>query len=162
MKVKDGANGELILDGKPLQGAEEAFREERVLEAFALISALIDWRMLNLYQMKEMGKGVPTPEIHHDNWEEVKTFRQLVSYLVQNKVISGKVPERFREFYVLRNKIVHRLIIYSYQPYAQNRVLREEAIRGFEEGKFLAELLRKINPESSGRGEGWTTVTGGG
>ncbi len=162
MKVKEGKNGGLILDGEVLEGAEDAFRKERLVEAFSLIQALIDWRMLNLYQINEMNNGVPTHEIHLVDWGKVKTFKGLAGYLEKNKIISLKDHERLREFYDLRNMIVHRLIIYAYQPYAHNRVVMEEAVQGFGEGKFLAELLRKINPESSGRGEGWTTTTGGG
>lgn len=162
MKVKEDVNGALILDGQALEGAEESFREERLVEAFALIQALIDWRMLNLYQMNEMRKGASTQEIHLVDWGKVKTFKGLASYLEKSAVISLKEYERLCEFYGLRNRIVHRLIIYGYQPYAHNRVVREEATRGFGEGKSLAELLRKKNPESSGSGEGWITTTGGG
>ncbi len=162
MKVKEGVNGALLLDGEVLEGAEEAFKEERYVEAFALIQALIDWRMLNLYQINEMNKGVPPLETHQVDWAEFYTHKRLVRELEKREVISPKESERFREFYDLRNMIVHRLVIYRYQPYAHNRVKREDAIRGFREGKVLVELLRERNPESSGSGEGWAMTTGGG
>ena len=162
MKVKEGVDSALLLDGDVLEGAEEAFREERYVEAFALIQALIDWRMLNLCQIDEMNKGVPAMETHQVYWAKFYTHKKLVSELRKREIFSLKECERLTKFYDLRNMIVHRLAIYRYQPYAHNRVGRDKAIRGFKEGKVLVELLRERNPESSGSGEGWAVTTGGG
>lgn len=42
----------------------------------------------------------------------------------------------------LRNKIIHRLVIYSYKTDPKNRVTRKEVEQVIYEGKKLAEMLR--------------------
>ena len=39
------------------------------------------------------------------------------------------------EFNQLRNKIIHRLIIYSFQRHKRNKVTKTEVIKEFEKGK---------------------------
>lgn len=53
MKVKQWVDGNLILDGDLLQGAEEAFQESRYIEAFSILQASIDAFMIFIYQMLE-------------------------------------------------------------------------------------------------------------
>jgi arginine decarboxylase-like protein len=51
MKVKEWVDGALVLEGDILDGAEEAFRDARYVEAFALLHAYIDWWMTDLIQL---------------------------------------------------------------------------------------------------------------
>ena len=50
MRVKENDDGTLVLDGKILEGAREAYQEDRIVEAFTLLHAFIEWEMLNLYE----------------------------------------------------------------------------------------------------------------
>jgi hypothetical protein len=58
MRSKKSVDGYLVLDGDVVEGAEEAFRETRYVEAFALLHALIDWWMIDLIQMSKTSKGI--------------------------------------------------------------------------------------------------------
>ncbi len=40
------------------------------------------------------------------------------------------------------DRIIHRLVIYSYNAYEENQVTKTEAVAGFEEGKALDLMLR--------------------
>ena len=138
MKVKVWVDGGLILDGDVLKGAEEASSESRYVEAFALLHALIDWWMIDLYQLHEMSRGKDSQELHH---EREYRFRTLLTDLRKMEVISDKERDKLDRFDALRNKIIHRLVMYGYQPYPRNRIMKSEVTQGFEEGKALAELL---------------------
>jgi len=50
------------------------------------------------------------------------------------KIIEPNVDERLGEWYGIRNRIIHRLIAYSYHNYEWNRVTRKEVDVGFKKG----------------------------
>lgn len=137
-------DGALTLQGDVLVGAEEAFREMRYIEAFALLHAYIDWWMTDNIQLR-----VKTP--FNRKYRFMTSAKLLKNEL---KIINEDEYERLRSFDELRNIIIHRLVRYSYQHYPINyknknneviersRITKPEVINAFEEGKKLANLLK--------------------
>ena len=153
MKVKEWLNGALILDGDIDKGIDEAFVEERYVEAFALLHGQIDWLMTSLYQLQIVMREHSTSENAWDLIENKKySYIGTMSYLHNNGIINDDECHRLRDFNAVRNKIIHRLIRRSHQTRKDPRtkVTRQEAIDGFKEGKALASLLRQrsgmLNP----------------
>ncbi|MDV3244198.1 MAG: DUF86 domain-containing protein [Nitrososphaerales archaeon] len=142
MRVKEWVDGSLILDGDISQGIEEAFKEGRYVEAFALLQAQIDWWMADLHQLCSLKSGKLR---HWDLGEMIDSypfrFNDSLKFLLGEGVLSKKECASLKEFYALRNKIVHRLIMRSYQPAKRNKLTRVEVMKGFEKGKVLAKLL---------------------
>jgi hypothetical protein len=141
MKVKELANGGLVLEGDVLDGAEEAFRDLRYVEAFASLHAYIDWWMTDLIQLH--GSVRDSSKTHELHFKHEYRFRSSAKILLDKKIIDEKQYGRLLQFNTLRDKIIHRLVMYSYQPYAGNKVTKDEVIEGFEKGKALAHLLRR-------------------
>jgi hypothetical protein len=140
MKFKEWVDGALVPEGDILDGAEEAFRDSRYVEAFALLHALIDWWMIALIQLREGAKtSSKTYDLH---FKHEYRFKSSAKTLLEKGIIDEKQHGRLLQFNELRDKIIHRLVMYSYQPYARNKVTRNEVIEGFEKGKALAHLLR--------------------
>ena len=142
MKVKKWVNGALILDGDIKDGAKEAFREMRYVEAFALVQALIDWWMANMCQRHlSWVKGKDSHEVY---FTTKYVFPYLRKYLLENEIITQKESGELVEFYELRNRIIHRLLIHSYQPNdRRNQVTPTEARLGFRKGMDLVHLLER-------------------
>jgi len=137
-------NGRLKLDPDVLAGAEEAFRELRYVEAFALLQALIDMQMTFICQVnREMNAG-EHPEVVHFG-KEVWSFPKLRTYLLSRKIISKDLADQLSKSYELRNRIIHRLVFYSYQDYPQNIITQMEAVDGFSSGKRQFKLLEEIS-----------------
>jgi hypothetical protein len=151
MKVKEWVDGGLVLDGDILEGAEEAFKETRYVEAFALLHAYIDWWMTDLIQLS--GSIRDSSKTYALLFECEYRFRSSAKILLTKRIVDGKEYGRLLKFNELRDKIIHRLVIYSYQHHARNKVTGNEIVERFEEGKALALLLRGrtssviLNPE---------------
>jgi hypothetical protein len=143
MKVKEWVDGGLILDGDVMEGADEAFRDGRYIEAFALLHCLIDWWMADLYQLYRITKGLGDIDWLNMVEKHEYRFKSTLKFLSGSGVISRQEHKRLYDFNELRNRVVHRLIVHSYQPGLRNKVTRAEAIHGFEEGKALVTLLRE-------------------
>ncbi len=142
MRVKEWVDGALILDGNIKQGTKEAFDEQRYVEAFALVQAQIDWWMTNMCQRHQAEiKGGNPEEIYS---KRIYRFREARKYLLDNGVIDQKESGELVEFYQLRNKIIHRLLMHSFQPNdKRNKVTKEAAAAGFEKGMALVSLLEE-------------------
>jgi hypothetical protein len=131
------------MDGDVLEGANEAYQEGRIIEAFALLHAFIEWEMTNLYEQHYLHKGGTLIELIDKKIMQKKyRFPCLRSELRDNKLIDEKEDQRLGKWYDLRNGIIHRLVAYSYSNYRWNRVTRKEVEQGFHEGEKIAELLR--------------------
>ena len=141
MKVKEYPDGTILVDGNVLEGANEAYQEGRIIEAFALLHAFIDWEMVNLYEQHHLRKGGTLIELK-DNMLKKYRFGWLRSELLRNKLTDNKENQKLNKWYELRNRIIHRLVAYSYYNYPWNRVTKKEVEQGFYEGKEIAELLR--------------------
>lgn len=50
MSVKELEDGSLVLKVNGIKGAKEAFRKGRIIEAFNLLHAHIEWLMIILYE----------------------------------------------------------------------------------------------------------------
>ncbi len=141
MKVIE-VNGVLELESDALEGAEEAFRNKRYVEAFALLHAYIDWWMTANIQLR-------------NNFNFKPRFMQSANYLRNHKIINEEQYERLRKFNELRDMIIHRIVRYSYQHYQikykikdkevieRSEVRLSEVDKGFKEGKDLAQLLKE-------------------
>jgi len=138
VKVKEWVDGKLILDGDLLKGAEEAFREGRYIEAFSILQASLDAFMTFIYQMSEGRYMWQTHGIHH---EKKYTFPILRDYMRDHGILIPKEVGELNKFYDMRNKIVHQLVMYAFQPYERYAVIPSEATEGFERGKELYQLL---------------------
>lgn len=147
MKVIRDHFGYLVLDGDALKGAEEAFSERRYIEAFALLHALVDWWMIDLYQLNEdpsssIGIGQALKGKVSMLEREDYRFKKSMKYLLDKGIVKPKEYERLQAFNKLRDRIIHRLVMYSYQRLEKNRIDEADAKAGFKEGKDLVILLR--------------------
>jgi hypothetical protein len=142
MKVKEWVDGALVLEGDILEGAEEAFRDTRYVEAFALLYADIDWWMTALIQSHEVAKTLTIEQEQKLFSDSEYRFKNSACLLKKYEIIDGKQYGRLLKFSKLRDRIIHRLVIYSYHTHAENKVTKTEAIDGFEEGKALDHLLK--------------------
>lgn len=162
MKVKEWVDGTLILDGDIDIGIEEAFKEERYLEAFAILQAQIDWWLASVHQMLALKTGRVSEKEILKNWnlgEMISNFPfrfgDSAYFLLRNKVLSGKDYAALWEFYEFRNLVVHRLVVRSYQPINgknvanRNDVTRSQAKEQFEEGRRLVGILKAKTAENS-------------
>jgi hypothetical protein len=140
MKFKEWVDGALVPEGDILDGAEEAFNNSRYVEAFALLHALIDWWMTDLIQLRDEVKT--SSKIYELHFKREYRFRSSANTLLEKGIIDKKQYGELLQFNKLRDKIIHRLVMYSYQPHARNKVTKDEVIEGFEKGKALAHLLR--------------------
>ena len=163
MKTITLEDGTLCLDGDILKGAEEAFKETRYVEAFALLHAYIDWCMTNLIQLD--GCIVDSSKTGELLFNTKYRFKNSLNTLKKEKIINENERQQLIKFDDLRNLIIHRLVTRSYgnrpkiysklEPNIEtselkiteievetNRVTIDEVKKGFEEGINLAQLLR--------------------
>jgi hypothetical protein len=146
MKFKEDVEGlpqarALLPEGDWMDGAEDAFKDSRYVEAFTLLHAYIDWWMTDLIQLREGAKTLS--KAYWLLFERKYRFRSSAKILLNEAIIDHKQYERLLEFNELRDKIIHRLVMYSYQCHERNKVTITEVIEGFEKGKALAHLLRE-------------------
>ena len=141
MKVKENLDGSLVLDGNSLEGAREAFRADRIVEAFSLLHAFIEWEMANLIEYSHLRSGGTLIDLR----EQMQNYRfnWLLDQLCIKILIKPHENELIIKWYDIRNKIIHRLVAYSYHNYQWNRVTRKEVNEGFLKGQAIAEMLRK-------------------
>jgi len=139
MKVKE-SNGSLELQGDVLEGAEEAFKEGRYVEAFALLHACIDWWMADLIQLSECIRDSSKTDFFLN--ENEYRFVSSAKCLFCKSIINKEQFDKLIEFNRLRNKIIHRLVMQAYQRRPKNTVTISESARGFEKGKTLCLLLK--------------------
>lgn len=149
MKVKEDRYGFLLLDGKPWEGAEESYREGRLVEAFALLHAWVEWNMVNLYEMNFLRSGRPLYDLMKEGIMQNYRFPWLRSQLMEKKLLKPHEDQRLGEWYDTRNRIIHRLVAYAYHNYDWNKITRTEVDAGFKEGQALIELLNRRTLEQS-------------
>lgn len=142
MRVKEWVDGALVLEGDILEGAEEAFRDTRYVEAFTLLCADIDWWMTALIQLHDVAKTFTIEQGQKLFSDSEYRFKDSVCLLKKYKIIDGKEYGRLLNFGKLRDRIIHRLVIYSYHTHLENKVTKTEAFDGFKEGKALDLLLK--------------------
>lgn len=124
-----------------------------------MLHADMDWWMADPYQLFRMKVGTA----EGNNWlimaqNRLYRFFDSAEFLRDVGMITQKEYERLDKFDKLRNKIVHRLIIHSYQPNTRNSVTFEEVKAGYEEGLQLDKILRE---RTGGTGIGTIFKAGG-
>ncbi len=138
-------DGTLCLEGDILNGAREALKETRYVEAFALLNALIDWWMTALIRLDWETKKEKTEKLPNKY-----RFNGSLKRLRRKEIISENERERLLEFYDMRNLIIHRLVTRSYlnEPKPNrnepdtNNVTEKEVFEEFKEGEELVKMLR--------------------
>ncbi len=161
MKVKESRqkDGCLILDGRVLNGAQEAFKEKRYIEAYALLHAHIEFEMKLLcdekyYQMNRVkastshiGKAIRDPL--------GPIFHKKPKFLFCNDVIDSDIFSKLTEFNEARNKVIHRLVFRTELPYIYDKApLKDEVLpkicitekelhAQFDSGLKVAQLLHE-------------------
>lgn len=142
MKVKE-QDGALILDGDVLDGAEQAFKQTRYIEAFAILHADIDWHMIELIQWHDMPKVSTLEEEEKLFSDKEYRFKKSVRLLEEYEIIDEKQRGRLLAFNELRDRLIHRLVMrsYHYGSNDENKITKSEVTGGFEEGIALEILL---------------------
>ena len=142
VKVKEYPDGTILVDGEVIKGAKDAYQEDRIVEAFALLHAFIEWEMVNLYEQDYLHKGGYLHELEEKGVVQQYKFTWLRAELRKRKLIDQGQDQSLGKWYDLRNRIIHRLVAYSYHNYSRNRITREEVKQGFHVGEEIAEFLR--------------------
>jgi hypothetical protein len=144
------------------KGHEEAFAEDRYMEAFTLLQAQIDWWLASIHQMLALktGKVSKTKElVSWDLWKMIGNhpfrFKDSAKFLRENGVLTKDEFGDLFLFYGFRNRLIHRLIVRSYQPVTgksfanRNDITRAEAKTEYDRGRNLAGLLKRKTAENS-------------
>ncbi len=145
MRVKEWADGGLILDGGLEEGVKEAYESGRLVEAFALLHGWIDWLMGAVYQLyidRKEGGREDLGRLIEDN----PSWRESLERLSSNNIMNTEELNRLKEFNNVRNRVIHRLVARGYQT-RREKITKEEAERGFNEGLRLVELLKAKTEE---------------
>lgn len=143
MKVKEWADGGLVLDGDIEKGIDESFSDGRYVEAFALLHSYIDWLLADLHQLSSSMKNPRGILVLQKLIDEHKyRYIDTLELLLKSGVVNDEEYKRLADFNEIRNRIIHRVIIHGYQPRLRNKVTRFEAEQGFREGKALYVLLQ--------------------
>ena len=152
-------DGTLCLEGDILNGAREALKETRYVEAFALLHALIDWWMTALIRLDWETKKERTEKLPNQY-----RFMGSLKRLRRKEIIDDNERERLLKFYDMRNLIIYRLVTRSYlnepepnrdepetnrnkskknrnEPETDN-VTEKEVFEEFKEGEELVQALR--------------------
>ena len=132
----------MVID--PPKYAKMLFKKMEYFGAFTVLHALIEFWMQNLYELKTFDK--------FGHWKTLRTYeehmvkaqyryRKLIHDLLSAKLINNGEAKRMEDFNLLRDRIIHRLVKYSYQNYIWDVVRKEEIVQGFEKGLALLNLL---------------------
>ena len=140
MQVVDWVDGGLILGGNIDKGIQDAFDEKRYVEAFALLHGRLDLLMHIIYQNYEVSKGRKGLDLG-TLINENPSWKISLNRLFKNQIINEEEKQRLIDFNNLRNRVIHRLIVRSYQPSRPDKLTKMEIELGFEEGEKLAKLL---------------------
>lgn len=145
MSVKELDDGSLVLKESGINGAVEAFENDRIIEAFNLLHAYIEFLMINMYEKHWMMKGGSLLELQEMGIMQNYRFDCLKTELKALKIVPRKDIKKLEKWYGLRNKIIHRLLSYGYLTYEWNKITRKEANSGFKTGLYLVDTFDKIS-----------------
>jgi len=143
MRVVKWKDEGLILEGDLALGIEEAFNERRYVEAFALLHGWLNWLMHFIFENYEVSKGGKGGADLRSLIDENPSWKTALDRLSKNRIISEKECQRLIAFNGLRNSVIHRLIVRSYQPSRPEKLAQAEVEEGFNEGKALVKLLKE-------------------
>jgi hypothetical protein len=149
LSVEEWSKGQLVVTGdmdKYIEYSRKLLEQGEYFGAFARIHVLIEIWMQNLYELNFQKSHNPF-EMYKLASErgpnDLYRFFRLVNVLGEEKLVSSEEVDRLKSFNHLRNRILHRMLKYSFQTYPWHVVKKDEALRGFEEGIALAKLVRE-------------------
>lgn len=120
--------------------------ENEFFGAFGRVHSLIEFMMQNRYEMDaRLRKGLipEEQEIEMTTGEpKIYRWRELIEKLREAELINHDEAKRIKNFGCMRDRIMHRLMKYSFQSRQHYRVVKEDAVKLFEEGVQLADLFR--------------------
>ncbi len=143
---------------EPLEYAKKLFQNREYFGAFTVIHTLIEFWMQNLVELDYLKRHDPIKQLEFlKKTEEERGYRysKLRNTLVKQGFITSEEAKRIENFGRLRDRIVHRLVKYTFQTYKWYIVRKDEVIQGFEEGLALVHLL---SAKSTHR---WSMTVGG-
>lgn len=139
MSVEEWPDGHLVVKGNIVEYAKKLFEENEYFGAFARIHALVEFWMQALYEQKLLEKLGPIQL--YERLTKLYRYGALVHDLEKDGLLAAEEANKVKQFGSLRDRIMHRLVKYSYQTYPWHVVKKEEVVRGFEQGLALVELL---------------------
>lgn len=140
MGVEEWSQGQLVVIDPP-KYAKMLFKRMEYFGAFTVLHALIEFWMQNLYELNTFKKIGPLKAYEEHIAKARYRYRTLIRDLLRSKLISEGEAKRIEDFGLLRDRIVHRLVKYSYQTYPWHFIGKEEVVQGFERGLTLVDLL---------------------
>lgn len=147
MSVEERWDGVLVLKGDIVEYARKLIAKKEYFGAFARIHALLEFTMQNRY---EMDRWILRGHIPHEiqfriqhGKPKIYRYRELKNKLLKEKIISQEEANRIGNFGDIRDRIMHRLVKYSYQSRPENMVKKDEALKLFEQGVELVNALRQ-------------------
>ena len=155
MRVKELKDGSLTidLDSAPdsdiVKGIERSYEEDRIIEAFAILHAHIEWLMAVLYE-SYYAKRMFLEDLFKTGefGEQEYRFPKLKEKLVELEIINQNEGGMLADWYSIRSRVLHRLIPYSGHKYGGwNRITRKEVEKGFNKGIELAGLFDQRSVE---------------
>jgi hypothetical protein len=148
LSVEEWPDGQLVVKGDMdnyVEYARKLLEQGEYFGAFARIHVLVEIWMQNLYE-QNFRRSHALSEMHKlvsdTGPKNLYRFARLVDHLVKEKLICPEEADRLRSFSNLRDRILHRMLKYSFQAYPWHIVKKDEALKGFEEGVVLAKLVR--------------------
>jgi hypothetical protein len=148
LSVEEGPDGQLVVGGDMdayIEYARKLFVEKEYFGAFARIHVLIEIWMQDLYELHYAKAHSPFDMyklVSDQGPNNLYRFVRLVDLLAKERLISPEEANRLKSFSNLRDRILHRMLKYSFQTYPWHVVKKDEVLGGFEEGISLAKSLR--------------------
>ena len=140
MGIEEWSQGQLVVIDPP-KYAKMLFKKMEYFGAFTVLHALIEFWMQNLYELTLIHKIGPLRAYEEHVAKARYRYRLLVGDLLKAKLIGKGEAKRIEDFGLLRDRIAHRLVKYSYQTYPWHLVGKAEVVHVFEEGLALVDLL---------------------
>lgn len=147
MAIEEGEAGQLIFPkgmDEYLEYARKLVEEKEYFGAFARIHALIEFWMQDLFEQDYQTSHSDdelTKLVSESGPKAQYRFSRLVEALTKRDLLTPDEAKRLKDFNLLRDRILHRLVKYSFQTYPWHVVMRSEAEGEFEEGVKLAKLM---------------------
>jgi len=140
MSIEEWSQGQLVVVD-PLKYAKILFKKMEYFGAFSVLHALIEFWMQNLYELNTFKKIGPLKDYELRIAKARYRYRILINDLLKAKLINKGEAKSIDAFFVLRDRIGHHLVKYSYQTFFWHFVGKEEVIQGFDKGLALVNLL---------------------
>ena len=140
--------------------SRKLINENEFFGAFGRIHSLIEFMMQNRYEIDtRIRKGLIPEELEIERRtgkSKIYRWRELVNRLLNAKLISQENATNIERFGVMRDRIMHRLMKFGFHPHEKYKVKKEEAVKIFEEGIQIVNLLRSSKDPKDYQ---WTTTT---